>query len=335
VPGDARRPGRPPLTTAVYVTYPIPDPGLPILREHFEVRLHDSETKPTADEIADAAAGCPGILTLIRDLIDAALMDRLPGLRAIANYGVGYDNIDIAAATERGIVVTNTPDVLTDATADLAMALLLAVARRLGEGERMVRRGAFQGWTPTLLVGADVTGAALGLVGFGRIAAALARRAQGFGMRLLHTARGDHQEADQLGSKRVELDQLLAESDFVSIHVPLTPETHHLIDRAALAKMKPTAFLINTARGPVVDEAALAAALAGGGIAGAGLDVYEREPEVHPGLLQLENVVLLPHLGSATVGTRAAMSRVAATNLVAALRGERPPNPVNPEVLGG
>jgi glyoxylate reductase len=154
-------------------------------------------------------------------------------------------------------------------------------------------------------------------------------------MRLLHTARGDHQEADQLGSKRVELDQLLAESDFVSIHVPLTPETHHLIDRAALATMKPTAFLINTARGPVVDEAALADALAGGGIAGAGLDVYEREPEVHPGLLQLENVVLLPHLGSATVGTRAAMSRVAATNLVAALRGERPPNPVNPEVLGG
>jgi glyoxylate reductase len=306
-----------------------------MLREHFEVRHRDSETKPTGDEIAEGAPGCPGILTLIRDVIDAALMDRLPELRAIANYGVGYDNIDVAAANVRGIVVTNTPDVLTDATADLAMALLLAVARRLGEGERMVRSGGFHGWTPKLLVGADVTGATLGLVGFGRIAAALGRRAQGFGVRLLHTARREHPEANELGSRRVELDQLLAESDFVSIHVPLSDETHHLIDRAALEKMKPTAYLINTARGPVVDEAALADAVAGGRIAGAGLDVYEREPEVHPGLLKLENVVLLPHLGSATLGTRAAMSRVAAANLIAAVHGERPPNPVNPEVLGG
>lgn len=306
-----------------------------MLREHFEVRLHDSETKPTADEIAEAVAGCPGILTLIRDNIDATLMDRLPGLRAIANYGVGYDNIDVVAATQRGIIVTNTPDVLTDATADLAMALLLAVARRLGEGERMVRSGGFHGWTPTLLVGADVTGSTLGLVGFGRIAAALGRRAQGFGMKLLHTARRDHAEAAELGSQRVGLEQLLSDSDFVSIHVPLSPQTHHLIDRAALDKMKPTAYLINTARGPVVDEAALADALATSRIAGAGLDVYEREPEVHPGLLELENVVLVPHLGSATVGTRAAMSRVAATNIIAALGGERPPNSVNPEVLGG
>jgi glyoxylate reductase len=306
-----------------------------MLQEHFDVRLHDSESKPTADEIADAAAGCAGILTLIRDVVDAALIDRLQGLRVIANYGVGYDNIDVATATQRGIVVTNTPDVLTDATADLAMALLLAVARRLGEGERMVRTGNFHGWTPKLLVGADVTGATLGLVGFGRIAAALGRRAQGFGMRLLYTARRDHPEADELGSRRVELDQLLADSDFVSIHVPLSAQTHHLIDSAALQKMKPTACLINTARGPVVDESALADALARGTIAGAGLDVYEREPEVHPGLLKLDNLVLLPHLGSATVGTRAAMSRVAAANLIAALHGERPPNPVNPEVLGG
>jgi glyoxylate reductase len=305
-----------------------------MLRERFEVRLHDSETKPTADEIAAGAAGCAGILPLIRDAIDATLMDRLPDLRVIANYGVGYDNIDVAAATQRGIVVTNTPDVLTDATADLAMALVLAAARRVGEGERMVRAGGFHGWTPTLLVGADVTSATLGLVGFGRIAAALGRRALGFGMRLLHTARGEHPEANALGSRRVELEQLLAESDFVSIHAPLTPETHHLIDGAALARMKPTAYLINTARGPVVDEAALAEALAARRIAGAGLDVYEREPDVHPGLLGLENVVLLPHLGSATVGTRAAMSRVAATNLIAALSRERPPNPVNPEVLG-
>jgi glyoxylate reductase len=306
-----------------------------MLREQFEVRLHDSETRPSADDIAAAAAGCAGLLTLISDTIDALLTDRLPGLRAVANYGVGYDNIDIAAATGRGIIVTNTPDVLTDATADVALALILAVARRLGEGERMMRAGKFEGWTPTLLVGADLEGATLGLVGYGRIAAAVGRRALGFGMRLLHTSRHDHAEAEALGSRRVGLDGLLAESDFVSIHVPLTDETRHLIDASALSKMKPTAYLVNTARGPIVDEAALAEALATRQIAGAGLDVYEREPEVHPGLLRLDNVVLLPHIGSATVGTRSAMSSVAATNLIAALSGERPPNLVNPEVMSG
>jgi glyoxylate reductase len=306
-----------------------------MLRQSFEVRLQDSETRPSPDEIAAAAAGCAGLLTLIRDPIDAGLMDRLPGLRAIANYGVGYDNIDVGAASARGIMVTNTPDVLTDATADIAVALLLAVGRRLGEGERMVRAGKFQGWTPRLLVGADLVGATLGLVGFGRIGAAVGRRALGFGMRLLHTTRQEHPEAESLGSRRVGLDELLAESDFVSIHVPFTDETRHLIDAGALGKMKPTAYLINTARGPIVDEAALAEALADRRIAGAGLDVYEREPEIHPGLLRLDNVVLLPHLGSATVGTRAAMSSVAATNLIAALSGHRPPNLVNPEVLSG
>ena len=333
MPGPARRAGWAPLTDAVYVTYPLPGPGLDMLGERFLVRVHESETKPTADEIAAAAAGCAGIIPLVRDVIDADLMDRLPGLLAIANYGVGYDNIEVEAATARGILVTNTPDVLTDATADLTFALLLAAARRLGEGEAMVRAGEFQGWSPTMLVGADLAGATLGLLGFGRIAAAVGRRARGFGMQLLHTARHDHAEAEALGSRRVELDELLATSDFVSLHLPLTNETRHLIDAEALKKMQPTAYLINTARGPIVDEAALGEALATGVIAGAGLDVYEREPEVHASLLTLRNVVLLPHLGSASVGAREGMSRLAAANLIAALSGERPPNLLNPEAL--
>ncbi len=306
-----------------------------MLRGRFEVRVHGSETKPTADEVVAAAAGCAGILPLVRDVIDAALMDRLPGLRAIANYGVGYDNIDVQAATARGILVTNTPDVLTEATADLTFALLLAAARRIGEGEAMLRAGEFRGWSPTMLVGADLAGATLGLVGFGRIAVAVGRRARGFEMRLLHTARRDHAEADALGSRRVALDELLATSDFVSIHVPLTDQTRHLIDAEALRKMKPTAYLINTARGPIVDEAALGEALATGVIAGAGLDVYEREPDVHPSLLTLKNVVLLPHLGSASVGAREGMSRLAAENLIVALSGEQPPNLLNPEAFRG
>jgi glyoxylate reductase len=296
--------------------------------------VHSADTPPDADAIAAGAAGCAGILTLVRDRVDAALMERLPGLRAIANYGVGYDNIDVAEATRRGIIVTNTPDVLTAATADLAMALLLACTRRLGEGERLVRSGRPWAWNPHMLLGLELDGATLGIVGMGRIGLAVAARAQAFGMRLLHTSRSDHPDADALGSRRVDLDELLRTSDVVSVHVALGPETRHLIDAAALKTMKHDAYLVNTARGPVVDEAALARALREGWIAGAGLDVYEREPAVEPGLLELDNVVLLPHLGSATTKARSAMSRVAATNLVAALRGERPPNALNPEVLG-
>jgi len=304
-----------------------------MLGTRFLVRVHEAETKPTADEIAEAASGCAGVLPLVRDIIDAALMDRLPGLLAIANYGAGYDNIDVEAATARHILVTNTPDVLTDATADLTFALLLAVARRLREGEAMVRAGEFHGWSPAMLVGADLAGATLGLVGFGRIAAAVGRRARGFGMRLIHTARHDHAEAEALGSRRVDLDELLTSSDFVSLHLPLSDETRHLINAEALRKMKPTARLINTARGPIVDEAALAEALATGVIAGAGLDVYEREPEVDGGLMTLKNVVLLPHLGSASVMAREGMSQLAAANMIAALSGERPPNLLNPGAM--
>lgn len=316
-------------------------PGLDLLRgADLEVRVFGEEVTagsvpaPTGDEMRSGAHGCAGILTLVRDQVDADLIDALPGLRVVANYGVGYDNIDIATATGRGIVITNTPDVLTAATADLTMALLLAVGRRLGEGERMVRAGRFGGWDPKMLVGADLEGATLGLVGFGGIGQAVATRALGFGIRLLHTSRhNDPVAAAKVGSIRVELDRLLAEADFVSLHVPLAAETHHLIDETALRRMKASAYLVNTARGPVVDEAALVRALKEGWIAGAGLDVYEREPEVSQGLMELENVVMLPHLGSATSRARSEMSRVSATNLIAVLRGERPPNPVNPEVF--
>jgi glyoxylate reductase len=297
------------------------------------VRVHREPGPPGAEAMVTGASGCAGLLTLVRDRVDADLLARLPGLVAVANYGVGVDNIDVAEATRRGIVVTNTPDVLTAATADLAWALILACTRRVGEGERLVRSGRPWAWNPHMLLGLELEGATLGLVGAGRIGQAVARRALGFGMRLLHHGRRASPGAEALGSRPVGLEELLAESDVVSVHVALTEQTHHLIDAGALALMKPGAYLVNTARGPVVDEAALAAALGAGRIAGAGLDVYEREPEVHPGLLALENVVLLPHLGSATTRARSAMSRLAATNLVAALDGERPPNVVNPEVL--
>jgi glyoxylate reductase len=244
---------------------------------------------------------------------------------------VGFNNIDVATATRLGILITNTPGVLTEATADLTWALLLGVARRVAEGDHEMRAGRFSGWGPLYMLGGDVTGQTLGLIGPGRIATAVARRASGFAMRLLYHGRHASPDLDALGGRFVPLDRLLAESDFVSLHVPLSTETRHLIDANALARMKPTAYLINTARGPVVDEAALVEALRAGRIAGAGLDVYEDEPLMAQGLADSPNTVLLPHLGSATHQTRAAMSRIAAENLVAVLRGARPPNLVNAE----
>ncbi|GAC1332624.1 MAG: D-glycerate dehydrogenase [Candidatus Dormibacteria bacterium] len=317
------------MASTVFVTYPVPEPGVAILEAECEVRVHPAQPAPDRAAMIAGAAGCAGLLTLVRDRVDGDLLEQLPALRAVANYGVGYDNIDVAEATRRGIVVTNTPDVLTAATADLAMALLLAATRRVGEGERLVRSGTPWAWNPHMLLGLELEGATLGLVGTGRIGLAVARRALGFGMKLVHASRHESPEASALGSVRLPLPEVLATADVVSLHVPLAEQTFHLIDAAALRHMKPNAYLINTSRGPVVDEAALAEALAEGRIAGAGLDVYEREPEVHPALLGLENVVLLPHLGSATTRARGEMARVAATNLVAALRGERPPNAVN------
>ena len=278
-------------------------------------------------ELLAAIAGKVGVLSTLADTIDAEVFDAAPELKVVANYAVGYNNIDLVVARERGIVVTNTPGVLTDATADLTWALILGACRRLGEGERLMREGRWTGWAPTQLLGADVAGATLGIVGMGRIGRAVARRAAGFGMGVLYTARHPEPEADPAW-RMLPLGTLLAESDIVSLHVPLTAETRHLIGARELSSMKPTAYLINTARGPVVDEAALAAALHARTIAGAGLDVYEQEPTVHPALLACENTLLLPHLGSATTATRERMGRIAADNLLAVLEGRTPPHPV-------
>jgi glyoxylate reductase len=298
-----------------------------------EMSPHDRPL--TEAELRDAVAGRDAVLCLLTDKIDANLLDVAKGCRIFANMAVGYNNIDVAEATRRGIMVTNTPGCLTEATADLTWTLILGVARRVAEGDPEMRAGRFPGWGPMYMLGGDVTGATLGLIGPGRIALAVAERAKGFQMRILYYGRRPSPELDALGAKQVPLDLLLSESDYVSLHVPLSAETHHMIDGSALARMKRTAYLINTARGPVVDEAALVTALRAGTIAGAGLDVYEREPIMAEGLSECPNTILLPHLGSATIATRAAMSRIAGENVVAALQGRRPPNLLNPEVFSG
>lgn len=278
-------------------------------------------------ELIAAIAGQVGVLSTLADTIDAEVFNAAPALKVVANYAVGFNNIDLVAARERGIVVTNTPGVLTEATADLTWALILGICRRVGEGDRLVREGRWTGWAPTQLLGADVAGATLGIVGLGRIGRAVARRAVGFGMGVLYTARRVVPEADPAW-RMVPLATVLAESDIVSLHVPLTADTRHLIGARELSSMKRTAYLINTARGPVIDEAALGAALRARTIAGAGLDVYEHEPAVHPDLLACENALLLPHLGSATTTTRERMGQMAADNLLAVVEGRAPPNPV-------
>lgn len=316
----------------VLITQPIPEPGPSLVKRVSDDVTHNTDDRVmSAEELRTKVAGCDAVLCLLTDAIDATVLEAARGCRVFANMAVGYNNIDVAAATRLGILVTNTPGVLTEATADLAWTLILGVARRVAEGDQEMRAGRFPGWGPLYMLGGDVTGRTLGLVGPGRIATAVAERARGFKMPLLYHGRRPSPELDALGARGVGLDELLAESDFVSLHVPLTTDTRHLIDAKALAKMKPTAYLINTARGPVVDEAALVEALKAGRIAGAGLDVYEDEPRMAEGLADCPNTVLLPHLGSATHATRAAMSRIAGENLVAALRGERPPNLVNPE----
>ncbi len=304
----------------VFITRPIPDPGMEVLRRagiSCHVRRTDSPIE--RQELMEGVRGATGLLCMLTDPVDGEVMDQGP-LRVVANLAVGYDNIDLQAAESRAVVVCNTPGVLTDATADLAMALLLAVARRVVEGDRAVREGRFDGWGPLVYVGGDLSGRLLGIVGPGRIGAAVARRARAFGMEIAVAARSDHPEV----GPRLPLDELLQRADFVSLHCPLTPQTRHLLDARRLALMKPGAYLINTARGAVVDEAALVAALREGRLAGAALDVYEREPAVRPGLLTLPNVVLAPHTGSATWRTRNTMARMAAECLVAALDGRQP-----------
>jgi glyoxylate reductase len=322
------------MPVRVFITQPIPDPG-PALVSGCADRLEQNRDDRvlSADELRARVAGCDGVLCLLTDRVDASVLDAAAGCRVFANMAVGYNNVDVAAATERGIMVANTPGVLTEATADLTWTLILGVARRVAEGDVEMRAGRFPGWGPLYMLGGDVTGRTLGLIGPGRIAAAVAERARGFRMTILYAGRRPSPELDALGGRMTALDDLLARSDFVSLHTPLTDETRHLIDARALGLMKPSAYLINTARGPVVDEKALVEALRTGRIAGAGLDVYEDEPRMAEGLADCPNTVLLPHLGSATVATRAAMARIAAENLCAALRGERPANLVNPEVL--
>jgi len=295
----------------------------------------NSDDGLTASELAERIRGKHGVVSQLTDKFDAAMIERLEGVRVIANVAVGYDNIDLAAATAKGILITNTPDVLTDTTADLAFALLLAAARRIVEGYQFVHSGQWRKWRIDLLVGRDVHHATIGIVGMGRIGQAVAKRAGGFSMRILYydVVRAPESLERSLGLEYRPLEELLREADFVSLHVPLVEETRKLIGKDQLRVMKPSAILVNTSRGPIVDENALAEALEKRWIAGAGLDVFEREPEVHPGLLKLENVVVAPHIGSASIDTRRNMSLLAAQNAVAALSGQRPPNLVNRELL--
>lgn len=314
----------------VGVTRGIPESGLAYLRDQgVTVDLHPEDRPMSIEELTALASRVDGLITQLVDRVDAPLLSAAPRLRVVANYAVGFDNIDVKAARARGVVVTNTPDVLTDATADLAWGLLLAAARRVVEGDRLVRDGKFLGWAPLLHRGVDVAGKSLGLVGAGRIGSAVARRARGFNMRILYWGRRSNTALEQeSGARRVSLEELLTESDFVSLHVPLAPETRYLIDEKALARMKPTAVLVNTARGPVVDEAALVRALRERKIFAAGLDVFEKEPALTPGLAELPNVVLAPHAGSATFDTRDRMARLAAENVWAVLSGRPPLTPV-------
>lgn len=315
----------------VMVTGKIPQEVMALIKKEHRVEAHGYDRPIERQRLLGLVGDKDGLLCLITDRIDEELLSRAPHLKMIANLAVGYDNIDVEAATLRRIPVSNTPDVLTDATADLTFALILATGRRVVEGDKRTRSGKFKYWAPFLFLGREVSGKTLGIVGLGRIGRAVARRAKGFKMRVLYHDR--HPVAPtlekELGVTHVDFSTLLAQSDFVSVHVPLNDETQHLIDGEALEQMKATAYFINTSRGPVVDERALEKALRGGKIAGAGLDVYEREPYVEPGLLELENVVLLPHMGSATIETRTKMARKAAENLLAGLSGERPPDCLN------
>ncbi|MFN8163318.1 MAG: D-glycerate dehydrogenase [Solirubrobacterales bacterium] len=320
-------------TARFAVTGRIPEPAVEMLRAAGTVEVAETEAPLPRPELLAAVAGADAILTLLHDRVDAELLDAAgPRLRCVANVAVGHDNVDLAAAAERGVAVANTPGVLDEATADLTLALLLAAARRLGEGERLIRSGAPWAWSMSFMLGVDLRGKLLGIVGLGAIGSRVARRALAFGMRIAYAGRHEADPAvvAELGAERLALDQLLESADVVSLHCPLTEETRHLISAARLARMKPGAILVNAARGPVVDEAALVEALRDGPLAAAALDVYEHEPEVHPGLLGMENVTLAPHLGSATVGTRRAMAELAAQNAIAAVRGERLPTPVPP-----
>lgn len=317
------------MNRKVYVTRALQNSVMRALGNICEYDVNPEERLATREELINAVKNYAAIITMLNDPIDAELIAQAgPDLKLIANYGVGFNNIDVKAANEKGIYVTNTPDVLTDATADTAFTLMFACARRVIEGDNIVRTGTFA-WAPKYMLGYDVTGRTVGIIGAGRIGANFGiKAARGFNMKVLYYSRRESIHLESVGAQRVGLEELLERSDFVSLHVPLTPQTHHLIGANELAKMKPDAILINTSRGPVVDEKALADALAKKVIAGAGLDVYEHEPDVEPALKTLQNVVLLPHIGTATFGTRKEMGLMVIRNIEAVFAGKEPPQMV-------
>jgi glyoxylate reductase len=306
----------------ILITRAIPEPAIQKLKEVFEVVINPFDRPMTRCEILASITDCDALISMLSDSIDTELMQAAPRLRVVANYAVGYNNIDLNAAQKHKITICNTPGVLTESTADLAWALLMAAARRLLEADALMRSGEFTGWEPMMLLGADIHAKTLGIIGMGRIGQAVARRATGFGMKIIYS--GKAKDLD-FCAENVDLDTLLQTSDFISLHVPITPDTHHLIVKAEIARMKSSAILINTARGAVVDEAELVQALQKGSIAGAGLDVYEHEPEMQEGLAELKNVVLAPHIGSASTETRIAMGLLAASNAIAVIQGKEPP----------
>ena len=317
----------------IFIDHPIPDPAVPLLKEKgFEVSMGPVDCNFSRSELLGAVKGIDALLALLTDKVDGEVMDAAgPSLKIIANYAVGVDNIDLAAARTRGITVTNTPGVLTQAVAEHAFALLMAIARRIPEADRFTREGRFQGWRPMLLLGTEVHHKTIGILGLGRIGSALAKKAaRGFDMRVVYYDVKPNAEFEkEFNAAYKSLPQLLAEADFVSIHVPLLPATRHLIGEKELKMMKKTAYLINTSRGPVIDEAALTRALKEGWIAGAALDVFENEPSLAAGLAELANAVLTPHTASATLETRSAMARIAAENIIAFFEGKTPPNVVS------
>lgn len=317
----------------VYVTNEIPKPALDMLAEYCDMEVNRTGQVLTKPELLEKVKGRDAVLSLLTDPINAAVMDAAKGIKIFANYAVGYNNIEIPSATERGIMVSNTPGVLTDTTAEMAWALLFSVARRVVESDKYTRKGNYKGWGPMLFLGQDVIHKTVGVIGAGRIGLSFAKRAKAFDMTVLYTDISANPQFEQeTGGKFVSLERLLKESDFVSIHTPLLPETSHLIGEQEFKLMKNTAILINTSRGPVVDELALVKALQSGEIWGAGLDVYEFEPEFTEGLMELDNAILCPHIASATIDTRTKMGTIAVSNILAAMRGELPPNCLNPEV---
>lgn len=317
------------VSGVVLATRALPEPSLSTLAPDFQVRV--LSYSPSEAQLAAEASDAEALITLVSDPVTETVLRSASKLKIVAQYAVGVDNIDRAAAASRGIVVTNTPNVLTDATADLTMALLLAVARRVVEGDRLVREGRYAGWAPELLLGSELRGKTFGVLGPGRIGKAAARRARAFGMSVIACGRSPREEGDPDDPPRVSFEELLRRSDVVSIHIPLNEETRHLFDAETFAKMKPGSFLINTSRGAIVDEAALVRALEEGSLGGAGLDVYENEPAIAPGLAASGRVVLMPHAGSATVETRREMARMVVEDVRRVLSGEKPLRPVPPE----